>query len=364
MPTTPILAGDPAPWFSAPATTNPDFAFHSLAGRHVILTFTRRPESQGPAFTASVPELGLAPAEVVWFFVGSGSTAAAHLPVAPPSVQLFIDAEGMIGRLYGLAPDETGPISFVLSPRLQTIAVIDAPDPQIHAAAIREMRRRLVPLSRWRELSGPPPILIISDIFEPELCRRLIAGYESNGGTVSGFMREENGRTVARHDARHKVRRDWTIDEADLVKAIQQRFRRRVVPEIQKAYNFSVTRMERYIVACYDATEGGHFNAHRDNTTKGTAHRRFACSVNLNAEEFEGGDLRFPEFGHETFRPPTGGCVVFGCTLLHEATRVTRGRRYAFLPFLYDEAAARVRDANRQFIGTPAGPADPALASA
>ena len=29
---------------------------------------------------------------------------------------------------------------------------------------------------------------------------------------------------------------------------------------------------------------------------------------------------------------------MFSCSLLHEATRVTRGRRYAFLPFLYDAA--------------------------
>ena len=38
-----------------------------------------------------------------------------------------------------------------------------------------------------------------------------------------------------------------------------------------------------------------------------------------------------------TYRPPTGGAVVFCCSLQHEATPVTRGRRYAFLPFLYGE---------------------------
>ena len=54
----------------------------------------------------------------------------------------------------------------------------------------------------------------------------------------------------------------------------------------------------------------------------------------------------FPEFGQRTYRAPTGGAVVFSCSLLHEATPVTSGRRYAFLPFLYDEAARKVRDAN------------------
>ena len=81
-------------------------------------------------------------------------------------------------------------------------------------------------------------------------------------------------------------------------------------------------------------------------STLGTAHRRFAVSINLHAEDFEGGDLRFPEFGPRTYRPPTGGAVVFSCSLQHEATPVTRGRRYAFLPFFYDEEGERIRLAN------------------
>jgi predicted 2-oxoglutarate/Fe(II)-dependent dioxygenase YbiX len=92
------------------------------------------------------------------------------------------------------------------------------------------------------------------------------------------------------------------------------------------------------------------FRPHRDNTTKGTAHRRFACTINLNAEDYDGGNLRFPEFGPNEYRAPTGGAVVFSCSLLHEARPVTRGRRYAFLPFFYDDAGARIREANLAFV--------------
>ena len=49
-----------------------------------------------------------------------------------------------------------------------------------------------------------------------------------------------------------------------------------------------MTRIERYIIACYDAATGGHFAAHRDNTTPGTAHWRFAVTINLN-DDFVGG---------------------------------------------------------------------------
>jgi predicted 2-oxoglutarate/Fe(II)-dependent dioxygenase YbiX len=61
-------------------------------------------------------------------------------------------------------------------------------------------------------------------------------------------------------------------------------------------------------------------------------------TINLN-NDYAGGDLRFPEFGPRRYRGPVGGAVVFSCALLHEVTPVTRGVRYAKLPFLYDSAA-------------------------
>jgi predicted 2-oxoglutarate/Fe(II)-dependent dioxygenase YbiX len=87
-----------------------------------------------------------------------------------------------------------------------------------------------------------------------------------------------------------------------------------------------------------------------DNTTKGTAHRRFAVSVNLN-DDFDGGEVNFPEYGPRSFKAPPGGAVVFSCSLLHRVSKVTRGRRFAFLPFLYDDAAARIRKENARYIG-------------
>ena len=76
-------------------------------------------------------------------------------------------------------------------------------------------------------------------------------------------------------------------------------------------------------------------------------HRRLAITITLNPGEYEGGELTLPEFGSTLFRPPTGDALVFGCGLLHVVRPVTRGRRYAFLPFLYDEEAAALRERNR-----------------
>ena len=41
-----------------------------------------------------------------------------------------------------------------------------------------------------------------------------------------------------------------------------------------------------------------------------------------------------------------GGAIVFSCGALHEVTPITRGRRYAFLPFLYGEEDAARREKN------------------
>jgi predicted 2-oxoglutarate/Fe(II)-dependent dioxygenase YbiX len=151
-----------------------------------------------------------------------------------------------------------------------------------------------------------------------------------------------DGRTVGVLDGM-KRRRDVNVTDPALKAGIMHGLQQNLSPMMERTFHFKPTRLERYIVACYDAQEGGFFRPHRDNQSFGTAHRKFAVSINLNAEEFEGGDLRFPEFGPETYRPPTGGAVVFCCSLLHEATPVTKGRRYATLPFLYDAAGEEIR---------------------
>jgi predicted 2-oxoglutarate/Fe(II)-dependent dioxygenase YbiX len=189
------------------------------------------------------------------------------------------------------------------------------------------------------------PVLVVPGLFEPQLCAALIAEYDRHGGELSGFMVAREGRTVPRHDPRHKVRRDHLLTDPSLISTIRQRIISHVLPAIRLAYAFNATRIERDLIACYDAEEGGHFRAHRDNTTPGTAHRRFALSVNLNSD-FEGGGLTFPEFSDRRFRPGAGSGLVFSCSMLHQADPVTAGRRFAFLPFLYDEAAAAIRQEN------------------
>ena len=110
---------------------------------------------------------------------------------------------------------------------------------------------------------------------------------------------------------------------------------RRVVPAILRAFHVGIMVIEAPIIGCYDADCGGRFGRHRDNTSSYTAHRQFALSLNLNPDgEYDGGELRFPEFGRELYRPVAGGVLVFSSSLLHEVVPVTRGRRFGVFTFL------------------------------
>jgi peroxiredoxin len=277
-----------------------------------------------------------------------------------PGIRFFWDFDRQISRKYGAfgtddaGQEEYGQHTVVLDLRLRVIGVFGFGDqPENHVARVVEFLDQLPPVGPPTFATVQAPVLVVPYLFEPELCRTLIDYYEKHGGEESGFMREVDGKTVPVHDYGHKRRKDQEIGDESLRKECMFRIHDRLVPEIYKAYQFRATRIERYIVACYEAATGGHFRAHRDNTTKGTAHRRFAVSLMLNSGEYEGGLLRFPEFGPQVYNAPAGGAVVFSCSLLHEATPVTRGTRYAFLPFLYDDVAAKLREENLRFIGSP-----------
>jgi peroxiredoxin len=356
-----LTPGDPAPWFKAPTVHNPNYDFSSVAGRIIVLCLfgsAARPEIR-PALEGFAAARHLFDDEQAAFFGVSADPADEAMPCAQDSVpgfRVFRDYDRRVSRLYG-ACDEGElyhPHTLVLDERLRVLATVPFLPDQDHAAQVLGLVERL----RRAPAAVPPhaPVLIVPWVFEAAFCRRLIDYYGSHESEESGFMRERDGKTVSVQDHGFKRRRDCSIEDEALRGAARARVTRRLVPEIAKAFNFRATRMERYIVACYDAEPGGFFRPHRDNTTAGTAHRRFAVTINLNAEAYDGGDLCFPEYGPTTYRAPTGGAVVFGCSLLHEARPVTRGRRFAFLPFLYDDAAARQREANNARLGDEVRP--------
>ena len=358
----PLGPGDPAPWFHQRSTSNPRYAFDTAAGRYIVICFFG---SAGDARGRAAIQAALAKSDrfddirACFFGVSIDplDETEGRVRESLPGLRFFWDFDGAVSRLYGSIPmtasaAEGGAIAvrqfwLVLDPTLRIMAVFPFADDR-HDAMFAYLDG-LPPVDRFAGFEVQAPVLVLPNVFEPNFCKRLIDVYEAEGGQDSGYMKDVGGKTAHVLDHSHKRRKDVVVDDPAGIKQIQARILRRINPEIVKVHCFKATRMERYLVACYAAEDAGHFRPHRDNTTRGTAHRRFAVSINLNSD-FDGGELSFPEYGPRSFKAPTGGAIVFGGALLHAVSKVTRGRRYAFLPFLYDDEAAKIREANAKFL--------------
>jgi len=263
---------------------------------------------------------------------------AVFISFADPSGRFRQGLRAMIGRPSG--PAGPRPLAILLDRNQRILAVSDAGDSGGDLA-----RWALV---RWAEQLPPPageirqvaPVLIVPSVLSPADCRALIARWHREGHEAGSVTSMVGGRMVERLDDGVKKRRDHLLSDAAVRKPLMAMVARRLGPEVNKAFCFGSFRFDRVLIACYDSDRGDYFRPHRDNTTPATAGRRFALTLNLNSEEYEGGELTFPEYGDYRYKPPTGAAVVFACSLLHEALPVTRGRRFALLSFLLDPADA------------------------
>ena len=360
-----LMPGDRLPSFKTPSRSNPSFTFDSTAGRWLVLGCIGslgRPALQASlkAMTAGTELFDDRHASLFLLSSDPEDEAQGRLPDRIPGLRVLWDFDLSVARLLGAAnpagSDDSAcrALWFVIDPGLTIRAILPLTDDGAEVAQVLDMLARAPAPDRYLGFPVPPPVLILPDVFEPAFCAQLIELYHRNGAVLSGFMRDMDGKTVAMQDPGFKVRRDYVIDDPDLIKATQARIIRKILPQIERVHFFRCTRMERYMVGGYPAEEGGHFSPHRDNTTLGTAHRRFAVSINLN-DDFDGGAVSFPEYSPQGIKAPKGAAVVFSCALLHAVGRVTRGTRYAFLPFLYDDAAAQLREANAASLPDAAG---------
>ncbi|NBB83525.1 MAG: 2OG-Fe(II) oxygenase [Alphaproteobacteria bacterium] len=259
----------------------------------------------------------------------------------------MIGDDGRLRRaLLGEAPPGKGPrvVALLFDSCLRFLQEIRSPTPE---KVSRMLFRHYRHAPRSDTLINATPVLVVPGLFSPDLCTRLIAAHDADN-TESGMVRLVDGQPAVVPDPEAKRRRDHSLTDPALVQAVTDALGRRLLPEIRRAFNYPVTRFERFKVVAYDAETEGHFALHRDNTTPDAAHRRFALTVNLNDGghrhgDYGGGRLVFPEYGADGYAPPTGWGIAFSGGLLHEVEPVTRGRRYALITFLWGEEAQQGR---------------------
>jgi len=344
---TAIVLGDPVPWFGAPLIGGGTFNLQVAAGRWIVLSFLGSPANPKAKqeLEGLLRDTDLFDEDHLMFYgvlTAPPDDPAHFIKLCTPEIGFIADYDGAISRSYGAT---NMPRTIVLDPMLRAIADIAWDHAGGHVATVRSVLQSLPAVDDCAGVPLTAPVLIVPRVLDFTLCEFLVQFYDKLGGKDSGFLLDTAGQTATVVDHRLKRRSDLGVLLPEVRDAIRGQIVRRLVPAVDRFFQFSATRMDRYIVACYDSAVGGHFHRHRDNVNVGGQHRRFAVTINLN-KDYDGCDLTFPEFGRRTYRAPHGGAVVFSCGALHQVTPVTRGRRYAFLAFLYGEADAALREKN------------------
>ena len=227
----------------------------------------------------------------------------------------------------------TAPALFALDPNQRIIALAGADHASSFAEIARAAFQRIAPQDPPRLISKQAPVLFIPDVLDNSDCDRLIDAWrdgEKRENVVNVDSGQESGRAL-----RSEVkRRSDVVIEGALERHLLITLMPRVSPEIEHVHAFDKEwTFEKFRVGCYDAKDAGFFRPHRDNPSEALSHRQFAASFNLN-DGYEGGYLRFPEYGIDHYAPPKGGVLIFSCGLLHEVVPITAGQRYTLLTFV------------------------------
>jgi peroxiredoxin/predicted 2-oxoglutarate/Fe(II)-dependent dioxygenase YbiX len=360
-----LEVGDYLPLFQGPdQKARLNVLWNHMMGLPIVLLFYRRHDLPAcQRILRGFAERFAALSERAQVFAISGESTESNAAAAGTlgfGFPILTDQGLRIAGNYGVAHnrpaaddmfDEGAFSSFIADPNRQILQInrrVSDPD---HAEAVLRFLESQ-PREEPRMLGRFAPVLYLPRVFDGGFCRQLIDRFETEGSVSTGVMRDsESGARADQLDAGKKVRRDYFVEDDALNRRIEDLMGRRVLPEIFKAFAYRVTRHERFKVVRYDAETGGHFYPHRDNNNISAVHRRFAMTLNLNAGEYAGGCLRFPEYGPQLYRPDTGDAVIFSCSLLHEATVVTEGRRYVLLCFFFGEEAQRMREQRKSGLG-------------
>ena len=259
---------------------------------------------------------------------------------AEPWPVILADEAGRIRQsLREMAGRSTGrPFAFLLDRNQRILALAD--DALADGGDLARWA-----LTRWSaepptapaaEIRHAAPVLTIPNVLSRDDCRALIARWHEMGNAPGKVTSLVKGEQVERVYESLKKRRDHRLSDPVVLRPLLALIARRLAPELDKAFHYRAFKFDRVLIACYDAERGDFFHRHRDNQTPATATRRFALTLNLNSEEYDGGELIFPEYGDHRYKPATGAAVLFSCSLLHEALPVTAGQRFALLSFLRD----------------------------
>jgi len=330
-------AGDRAPNFSLPDSTGKlRMLYEETRGLPILIYVLGEPSPlawQGLVQLAKREDLAVR-AHVMALVTAEVEEARSLSLAIDLKFPLLADGAGRIGGAYCRAAKlPAGPALFALDPNQRLLQIL-VPSSEGDLAAdalacLAPFGSDRMPLLH-RQIA---PVLIVPNIIEHDVCERLIGIWQTEGHEEGAVLSTADGVTADRLNYGSKKRLDHKVKDPALTRELTALLGPRLATEVFRAFHFEHFRLEPFFIVCYDAARGDFFRPHRDNLIPALASRRFAATINLN-DEYEGGGLRFPEYGRDEYRPPAGGAILFSCSVLHEALPVTRGRRFALLTFL------------------------------
>jgi peroxiredoxin len=337
----PLAAGDIAPGCALRALDGQtiDLSDDAIAGNPIIVVFVPKftpavvPTLEG--FRSRTETLTAQGARIFVVTLEPAKAAAAQALPCP----VLLDRNGNTFHAFN-ANARDAVTAIVLRPNHHVMAILRDQGEAMAEEALAIVQR-MAAERRTVVMAPHPPVLVVPDVLSRDDCRRLINVYNTRGNV---FVEPKHGDDNMTTDYKMRIpeygrgdRIDHWIVDRDTDSFIWGRLTNRLFPEIRRAFQSHITRRERLRMGCYSGERGGEKHGHRDDAEQMSAHRRFAMSINLNTDEFEGGALRFPEFGDQRYRPESGAAIVFSCSLLHEAMQVTAGTRLVLLAFLFGE---------------------------
>ncbi len=338
-----LKPGDRIPNFLLPDQENARRSFyHELLGQPVLLLACRK-LTAGPAHLAltalaqkadGIAELeaqifAVTASDVFTNFESMKQLSAGFTVFSDPSAQ-------MVGPMMAGAGTEGQGRLFLLDQNQRIMEILEIGSEGCDLAPV---------LSRLKEIrderaSSPStqgraaPILLLPHLFDQAFCRQLIDLWKAEhqeGGFSTGY-----GNT---YDASRKKTLEHVIKDPALHRYISYTLARRVGPELAKVFNYQAAfQFEVHIVMSYLPDRQDFFGLHRDDLRPENK-RRFALSLNLN-DDFEGGELHFPEYSPDGYKMAAGMACIFSCPLLHEARPVTKGQRFVMTSFFCDSDQA------------------------
>jgi peroxiredoxin/predicted 2-oxoglutarate/Fe(II)-dependent dioxygenase YbiX len=340
-----LEAGDRAPNFILTDQNEEQFELYiTMSGGPIVLVLVSSGDELTTqllsAFEKRLPDFKTLSADL---FVVSDATQDVNATLAMELAlhfPLVADPDGSVTHWFLSSSGTRAPVAFILDPNQRLAAIEKGGDRDggenggdLPARALAAVQK-IAPKGTPGCFSAVAPVLIVPNVFSPDTCRRLIEVWKTREHFTGKVQAAATDGTVQEIDYGMKRRKDHLIREPALESEIVNILGPRIGPEVYKVYYYDEWTFEGFRVGCYEASDSGFFKAHRDNFNEAVKNRRYAITINLNADDYEGGDLRFPEYGQDLYRPPTGGAIIFSCSLLHEIVPMTKGRRFTFLTFL------------------------------